>query len=191
MVERCDGNPFYAEQSVRLLSDTEMDSQVPESVQAVIAARLDALPAGQKALLADAAVVGSVFWDGVLAVMDSRDAREVDDMLSGLLERQLIRRIRESSMGDEREFAFVHALAREVAYRQLPRVARARRHDAVARWIETKAGGHPEDLADVLAHHFATALGLARAAGESDLAATASRAHHAFSYAGRRSCLQP
>ena len=170
VVARCDGNPFYAEQSVRLLSDTEMDSQVPESVQAVIAARLDALPAEQKALLADAAVVGSVFWDGALAVMDSRDARDVDDMLSGLLERQLIRRIRESSMGGEREFAFVHALAREVAYRQLPRVARARRHDAVARWIEAKAGGRPEDLADVLAHHYATALGLARAAGESDLA---------------------
>jgi class 3 adenylate cyclase/tetratricopeptide (TPR) repeat protein len=171
VVERCDGNPFYAEQSVRLLSDTEMDMQVPDSVHAVIAARLDALPPDQKALLADAAVVGSVFWDGVLTVMDSRDPEHVDDMLSALLERQLIRRIRESSMGDEREYAFVHALAREVAYRQLPRAARARRHDAVARWIERKAGGHPEDLADVLAHHFATALDLARAAGESDLAA--------------------
>ena len=118
----CDGNPFFAEQSVRLLSDTEMDSQVPESVQAVIAARLDALPLEQKALLADAAVVGSVFWDGVLTAMDSRDPRGVDGMLGGLLERKLIGRIRESSMGGEREFAFVHALAREVAYRQLPRV---------------------------------------------------------------------
>ena len=171
VVERCDGNPFYAEQSVRLLSDTEMDGQVPESVYAVIAARLDALPVEQKALLSDAAVVGSVFWDGVLTAMDSRDSREVGDMLSGLLERQLIRRIHESSMGGEREFAFVHALARDVAYRQLPRVARARRHAAVAHWLEAKAGGHPEDLADVLAHHFATALGLARAAGAGVLAA--------------------
>ncbi len=171
VVERCDGNPFYAEQSVRLLSDTEMGVQVPDSVHAVIAARLDALPPDQKALLADAAVVGSVFWDGVLTAMDSRDPHDVDDMLSALLESQLIRRIREPSMGDEHEYAFVHALAREVAYRQLPRVARARRHGAVARWIETKAGGRPEDLADVLAHHFATALGLARAAGEKDLAA--------------------
>jgi class 3 adenylate cyclase/tetratricopeptide (TPR) repeat protein len=170
VVERCDGNPFYAEQSVRLLSDAETDVQVPDSVQAVIAARLDTLPAEQKALLADAAVVGSVFWDGVLSAMDSRDQQEVDDMLSSLLERQLIRRIRESSMGDEREFAFVHALAREVAYRQLPRAARARRHSAVARWLEVKAEGHPEDLAEVLAHHFATALDLARAAGENDLA---------------------
>ncbi len=171
VVERCDGNPFYAEQSVRLLSDTEMDAQVPDSVQAVIAARLDALPADQKNLLGDAAVVGTVFWDGVLAAMGAREPDEVDGMLSGLLERQLIRRIHESSMGDVREYAFVHALARDVAYRQLPRAARARRHGAVARWLEAKAEGHPEDIAELLAHHFATALDLARAAGEGDLAA--------------------
>ena len=130
-----------------------------------------ALPADQKTLLGDAAVVGSVFWDGVLVAMGAREPDEVDGMLSGLLERQLIRRIRESSMEGEREFAFVHALARDVAYRQLPRAARARRHGAVARWLEAKAEGHPEDLAEVLAHHFATALDLAQAAGESELAA--------------------
>jgi len=103
--------------------------------------------------------------------MGSRDSHEVDGMLSGLLERHLIRRIHESSMGGEREYAFVHALARDVAYRQLPRAARARRHGAVGRWLEAKAEGHPEDLAEVLAHHFATAFDLARAAGDSDLAA--------------------
>ena len=171
VVERCDGNPFYAEQSVRLLSDTVMDAQVPDSVQAVIAARLDALPADQKALLGDAAVVGSVFWDGVLTAMGARDPDEVDGMLSGLLERDLIRRIHESSMGDVREYAFVHALARDVAYQQLPRAARARRHGAVARWLEARAEGRLEDLVEVLAYHFATALDLARAAGENDLAA--------------------
>ena len=171
VVERCDGNPFFAEQSVRLLSDLAVGAALPESVQAVIAARLDTLPTEEKVLLADAAVVGSVFWDGVLAAMGSRDSSEVDATLSGLLERQLVRRIRESSMQGEREFAFVHALAREVAYRQLPRAARARRHGAVARWLEAKAEGHPEDIAELLAHHFATALDLARAAGEDELVA--------------------
>ncbi len=170
VVKRCDGNPFYAEQSARLLSDAEMEVPLPDSVHAVIAARLDALPPEQKGFLADAAVVGSVFWDGVLTAMDSRDSRQVDGMLSGLLERRLIRRMRESSMEGEREFAFVHALAREVAYRQLPRAARAQRHSAVARWLEVKAKGHPEELSEVLAHHYVTALELARAAGERDLA---------------------
>jgi class 3 adenylate cyclase/tetratricopeptide (TPR) repeat protein len=170
VVERCDGNPFYAEQSVRLLSDLDAGAALPESVQAVIAARLDTLPVEEKALLADAAVVGSVFWDGVLGAMGERDSREVDARLSGLLDRQLIRRIRNSSMEGEREFAFVHALAREVAYRQLPRAVRARRHSAVAHWLEAKVEGHPEDIAEVLAHHFATAFELARAAGEDELA---------------------
>ena len=71
----------------------------------------------------------------------------------------------------ERAFAFVHALAREVACRKLPRAVRARRHDAVARWLEAKAQGHPEDLVEFLAHHYATALDLARAARESGLTA--------------------
>ncbi|MBN2204187.1 MAG: AAA family ATPase, partial [Thermoleophilia bacterium] len=170
VAERCGGNPFYAEQSVRLLGDTAPEAPLPDSVQAVIAARLDALPAEQKALLADAAVVGSVFWDGVLTTMGPRDPRQLGDLLSGLLARQLIRRLRASTMAGEREFAFVHALAREVAYRQLPRVARARRHAAVATWLEKKAGDRADDSAEVLAHHYATAHDLALAAGESDLA---------------------
>ena len=170
VVALCDGNPFYAEQSVRLLRDATRDLPLPNSVQAVIAARLDGLPADQKALLCDASVVGSVFWDGALVAMGAREAPEVEGMLSGLLERHLVRRIRGSSMEGEQQFAFVHALAREVAYRQLPRGARARRHAAVARWLESKAEGHPMDLAELLAHHFATAYELASAAGEGDLA---------------------
>ena len=170
VVERCDGNPFYAEQSARLLTDASRETPLPGSVQAVIAARLDVLPMEQKALLGDAAVVGSVFWDGVLAAMGGHEPQELQGMLSDLLERQLIRRIRESSMADEREFAFVHALAREVAYRQLPRTARARRHADAASWLEAKAAGQPEDFAALIAHHFATALELARAAGRGDLA---------------------
>ena len=73
VVGRCDGNPFYAEQSARLLADSEPDASLPDSVQAVIAARLDTLPADQKALLGDAAVVGSVFWDGAVAAMGRRE----------------------------------------------------------------------------------------------------------------------
>jgi class 3 adenylate cyclase/tetratricopeptide (TPR) repeat protein len=171
VVRRCDGNPFYAEQSVRLLSDTTLDALLPDSVQAVIAARLDTLPAEQKTLLGDAAVVGSVFWDGAVAALEAREPPDLDDTLSALLERKLIRRIRESSMEGEREFAFVHALARDVAYAQLPRTSRAVRHVAAAAWLESKARGRVEDLADVLAYHYATALELARAAAQTEQAA--------------------
>jgi hypothetical protein len=120
--------------------------------------------------MGDAAVVGSVFWAGALSTMGASEPRELEDSLSGLLERQLIRRIRESSLEGEREFAFVHALAREVAYGQLPRGARARKHAAVASWLEAIAGTRLEDLAEVIAHHCVTALELARATRQDELA---------------------
>ena len=72
MAGRCEGNPFYAEQSAHLLTDTSLDTRLPDSVQAVIGARLDTLPADQKALISDAAAVGSVFWDGALVAMGGR-----------------------------------------------------------------------------------------------------------------------
>ena len=131
---RCDGNPFYAEQSARLMEDATAHLALPDSVQAVIAARLDALPVAQKALLADAAVVGAVFWDGACRRCASARPQDLAALLSGLLEHRLVRSVRASSMEGEHEYEFAHALAREVAYQQLPRSARARRHHAVAEW---------------------------------------------------------
>ena len=69
-------------------------------------------------------------------------------------------------MADETEYAFWHVLVRDVAYAALPRAARASRHVAAAGWIEERAGDRVEDLADVLAHHYSTALDLARAVGD-------------------------
>jgi hypothetical protein len=80
--------------------------------------------------------------------------------------REFIRIAPRSSMAGETEYAFWHVLVREVAYRALPRSARASRHLAVSRWIEARAGDRVEDVADVLAHHYSTALDLARAVGD-------------------------
>ena len=170
IVTSCEGNPFFAEQSARLVADQVRWAPVPASVQAVLAARLDALPPGQKALLGDAAVVGSVFWDGAIAELGRRDPAEVDADLQGLIGKHLVRRVRRSSMVGENEYTFAHALAREVAYQSLPRAARAARHKDVAAWVEGKAGDRVEDLAEILAHHYATALDLAQAAGDDALA---------------------
>jgi class 3 adenylate cyclase/tetratricopeptide (TPR) repeat protein len=170
IVASCEGNPFFAEQSARLVADQVRQAPVPASVQAVLAARLDALPPAHKAMLSDAAVVGSVFWDGVVVEVGHRDAVEVDAALQDLIGKHLVRRVRHSSMLGENEFAFAHALAREVAYQELPRAVRATRHKDVAEWVESKAGDRVEDLAEILAHHYATALDLARAAGDDELA---------------------
>ncbi len=182
VLDRAGGNPLYAEEFVRLLKDHELlvrkgpswelredaDIALPDSVQALIAARLDTLSADTKSLLADAAVIGKVFWAGALAEMGGHDVGEVTETLRELSRKELVRPSRHSSLEGEAEYAFWHVLARDVAYGQLSRSSRAARHVAAARWIESKAPQRVEDLADVLAHHYVTALDLARAGGLED-----------------------
>ena len=168
LLERAGGNPLYAEEFVRLLTDRDDlggRTDVPESVQALIAARLDTLTPERKSLLQDAAVMGKVFWAGTLVEMGGRDPREVELALHELARKELVRPSRTSSMAGEAEYGFWHALVRDVSYSQIPRAGRSTRHQAVAAWLEDKAGGRVEDLADVLAHHYLTALELTEAAG--------------------------
>jgi len=170
LAARCEGNPFFAEQSARLLADAGGEL-LPDSVQAVIAARLDALSPQHKRLLADAAVVGSVFWDGPIAAMTGLAEKDVDAGLAVLVERHLVRRIRESSIEGLTEYAFVHALARDVAYQQLTRGSRARGHAAFANWLEAQASSGSTEPSELLVHHYSTALGLAEAIGDQVLEA--------------------
>jgi class 3 adenylate cyclase/tetratricopeptide (TPR) repeat protein len=169
LLERAGGNPLYAEEFVRLLSDRgELGAaaEVPDSVHALIAARLDTLAAERKSLLQDAAVLGKVFWAGAVAEMGERDLRDVEFALHELSRKELVRPDRVSSMEGEAEYGFWHLLVRDVCYAQIPRAARAARHRSAAAWIERKAGERAEDLADVLAHHYLSALELSRAVGQ-------------------------
>lgn len=184
ILDRAGGNPLYAEEFVRLLKDTNLlvkkgsnwelregaEAPFPDSVHALIAARLDRLPTNTKSMLADAAVVGKVFWAGAVAHMGERDLAGVTATLSELSRKELVRPARRSSIEGEAEYAFWHVLARDVAYGQIPRATRASRHVAAARWIESTAPERVEDLADVLAYHYTTALELARAAGQAERA---------------------
>jgi class 3 adenylate cyclase/tetratricopeptide (TPR) repeat protein len=185
LLDRAGGNPLYAEEFVRLLSDRNLlgdsldELLLPDSVQALIAARLDTLSAERKSLLQDAAVIGNVFWAGALASMGERDPRDVEIALHELARKELVRPARTSSMHGEQEFGFWHLLVRDVCYAQIPRSSRAARHGTAAAWIERQAGDRVEDLSDVLAHHYTQALELARAAGQErdirDLEAAARR----------------
>jgi class 3 adenylate cyclase/tetratricopeptide (TPR) repeat protein len=180
LLERAGGNPLYAEEFVRMATErgTE-DVELPESVQGIIAARLDALPAEDKALLQHAAVVGKVFWAGALG----GDRYEIEERLHALERRELVRRERRSSVAGESEYAFRHVLVRDVAYGTLPRAARAEQHRLAAEWIESL--GRPDDHADLLAHHYLSALELARAAGV-DAGVLTSSAASALQRAGER-----
>ena len=173
VLERAGGNPLYAEEFVRLLADRDLgagEAELPEGLQALIAARLDTLSPERKSLLQDAAVLGKVFWVGALAEIGGRDQAELELALHELARKELVRPARVSSMEGESEYSFWHLLVRDVAYGQIPRAERARRHRAAAAWIERKAGERVEDLAEVLAHHYLQALELAEAAGDTEQA---------------------
>jgi class 3 adenylate cyclase len=173
ILERAGGNPLYAEEFVRLVADRGLapdETMLPESVQALIAARLDTLSSERKSLLQDAAVLGKVFWAGALAEVSGQDEGQVEVALHELALKELVRPVRTSSMEGDSEYSFWHLLVRDVAYGQIPRAERARRHRAAAAWIERKGGERVEDLAEVLAHHYVQALQLSEAAGDAEQA---------------------
>jgi class 3 adenylate cyclase/tetratricopeptide (TPR) repeat protein len=164
LLERAGGNPLYAEQFADLYVERGSADELalPETLQGIIAARLDGLPQREKDLLQEAAVVGKVFWAGGLR----RPAEEAAQTLHSLERKGFVRRQRRSSVEGEIEFAFAHALVRDVAYGQIPRNERAEKHRRFAGWIESL--GRIEDHAEMLAYHYGTALGLTRAAGADD-----------------------
>jgi class 3 adenylate cyclase len=164
LVERCGGNPLYAHEYARLLADRAGESSgeraIPDTVQALIAARIDTLPSARKALLHHAAVVGKVFWAGAAASIGERDVATVRLDLHELCRKELIKRTRISSVPGDEEYAFWHDLVQEVAYGQIPRFERGKLHRRAADWIEHAAADRLADRAELLAHHYRTALDL-------------------------------
>jgi len=162
LLERAGGNPLYAEQFAELYVErgSTDDLALPETLQGIIAARLDGLSLEEKTLLQDASVVGKVFWTGSLRRAEEDSAAP----LHSLDRKGFVRRQRRSSVEGETELAFAHALVRDVAYGQIPRAARAEKHRRVAEWTESL--GRLEDHAEMRAYHWQSAFELAQAAGQ-------------------------
>jgi len=186
LLARAGGNPLYAEQFARLLLETGRHDEVPlpENVQGIIAARLDGLPEAEKQLLQDAAVFGKVFWLGAACAVGGVEQGEGHEQLHSLALKEFVLRERRSSVAGEEEYAFRHLLVRDVAYGQIPRGARAERHERAAAWIEGL--GRTEDHAEMLAHHYLEALRLRRTTGAEESAELAARARTAAHDAGDR-----
>jgi predicted ATPase/DNA-binding SARP family transcriptional activator len=191
LLARTAGNPLYVEQFVRMYAEIGSLEPLPETVRGIIAARLDGLLPEEKALLEDAAVVGEVFWSGAIAPVGQVTRNQAEELLVELERKEFVQRVRRSSVAGESEYVFRHVLLRDVAYAQIPRAARAEKHQRAARWIE--ALGRPADHAELLAHHYTSALDLTRAAGRDDarlaertrlaLRSAGDRAHAVASYA--------
>jgi class 3 adenylate cyclase/tetratricopeptide (TPR) repeat protein len=160
LLERAGGNPLYAEEFARMLVERPAETVVPETVQGMIAARIDTLPPDEKSLLQEAAIVGRVFWLGSLG----RERWTIEERLHSLERKEFIRRELRSSVAGEDEYVFRHALVRDVAYEQIPRSERVDMHRAAAEWIESL--GRPDDHSETLAHHYAAALDFAHVSGQ-------------------------
>jgi class 3 adenylate cyclase len=153
-----EGNPFFLEELAwhvaELGSDPDQALEIPDSVRALLAARIDSLPGAEKAVLQDAAVIGKVFWTTALDATGGRDARTELAMLEN---RGLVVTRPSSQLAGQPELTFRHALIREVAYQSIPRARRARAHAAAAEWIELLAGDRRDEFVELIAHHAAAA----------------------------------
>jgi class 3 adenylate cyclase len=159
VAETAEGNPLFIEELARCIGEQQARGldELPTSIRAIIAARLDALPPKERALLVDASVVGRVFWRGALSEIEDRP--DLSQLLGSLEVRDLVQREAVSRIRGDQQFGFKHGLIHDVAYSTLPRAARRAKHAAVARYLEaaTEVGQSHE----ALAHHW-------REAGEVD-----------------------
>ncbi|MGH2596487.1 MAG: ATP-binding protein [Actinomycetota bacterium] len=151
VVETAEGNPLFIEELVAALGDEAAVGDLPATVRAAIAARIDALPPDARTALLHASVIGQSFWRGVLEGIGPLE--DVDASLEALEGRGLVRRHSQSQVEGDVEFAFKHVLIRDVAYATLPRALRRDLHAATARVIEASVPD-PTELAWVLAHHW-------------------------------------
>ncbi|HEU5033132.1 MAG TPA: AAA family ATPase [Mycobacteriales bacterium] len=142
-----EGNPLFLEQLAATLSERSaaLPASLPTTIRGIVTARLDALPAAERSLLVDAAVVGRVFWRGALT--GSWDEETLTRLLAALESRDLIHREMVPMIEGEQQFAFKHGMIRDVAYETLPRRRRLERHAEVAQFLEEVALSGTEAVA--------------------------------------------
>jgi class 3 adenylate cyclase/tetratricopeptide (TPR) repeat protein len=183
VLAKSEGNPLFVEETIRMLAERPRDGaeRIPDTLQALIAARIDRLPGAERALLQRAAAMGRIFMAGALAQLSPE--LDVSDALDGLLLRDLIVREPRATISGEQAFKFRHVLIREVAYAGLSKMSRAELHRAFAGWLKERAG---DELVEIRAFHLDQA---ARLLAELDGSAPhdlSEEAAEALTHAGRR-----
>jgi class 3 adenylate cyclase/ATP/maltotriose-dependent transcriptional regulator MalT len=149
VLERAEGNPLFLEEIARVLGDDrEALDRIPDTVQALIAARIDLLEPEEKRVLQSAALIGRVFWRGALDRLASD--LDVGCMLDGLLAREFIVPEERSTISGDRAFRFKHVLIRDVAYSGISKAQRAEQHQVFAQWVDERAH---DEFAEIRAHH--------------------------------------
>jgi class 3 adenylate cyclase/tetratricopeptide (TPR) repeat protein len=168
ITEAAEGNPLFVEEILRMLVDEgvlqrddgrwsavgDLSSlSIPPTVNALLDARLEGLPAEERAVLQRASVVGKVFWWGAVSELSPQEEQPiVGTLLQALVRRELIHPDRSSFTGED-AFRFGHILIRDAAYRGVPKEARANLHGQLARWLEFRAGDRVSEYEEILGYH--------------------------------------
>ncbi len=168
IAEFAGGNPLFLEEMLRMLEDDDLlrrqdgrwvasedlgDFRVPESIQALLSARLDRLSQEERLVIRAASVIGKVFWWGAVKELAPEAIRpEVGTALQTLVRKDLIRPERSTFAGED-AFRFHHILIQEAAYRGTPKEVRADLHEAFANWVENVAGDRATELEEVMGYH--------------------------------------
>ena len=185
---RAEGNPLFVEEMVRRLAEEDSASaaELPPTVQALLAARLDSLEPFSRRLLAHASVIGRTFWEGALVAVADAEGGDLPGALRALREKDLVVAGEGSALAGEPEMAFKHALIRDVAYEMLPKAVRAQKHFEVAGFIENRAGERVEEVVSLLAEHYGRAaqLGAELSLAATDLEPYRAKALHYLEAAG-------
>jgi class 3 adenylate cyclase/tetratricopeptide (TPR) repeat protein len=163
LAERSGGNPLFAETIVRRIAEEEdaAAAELPDTVQGLLAARLDALDPAERELVAQASVIGRTFSESALRAVADAAGADLSATLQALREKDLIVLGDRGASDSERELSFKHVLIRDVAYGMLPKAIRARKHAQVAAFLELRAGERGEGIAALLAEHYGQAAALA------------------------------
>ncbi|MGE5274258.1 MAG: AAA family ATPase [Verrucomicrobiota bacterium] len=167
--ERADGIPLYAVETVRMLLDrgllerhgdeyrpvgTIESLDVPETLQALIAARLDGLDPEERQLIGEASVLGKTFTVRGLAALSGATEEAVTPMLAGLVRKEVLALEQDPRSPERGQYGFLQALVQRVAYETLSRHDRKAKHLRAAEYLGTQAGMDPDEIAEVIAAHY-------------------------------------
>jgi predicted ATPase len=199
ILERAEGVPFYAVETVRMLLDRGLlvregdrfvlrghieSLEVPETLHTLIAARLDGLAQPERRLLQDAAVLGKSFTRAALGTLTALPEAEVDQGLASLVRKEFLFPQSDPRSPEHGQYSFVQDLVKKVAYDTLSKKERKARHQAVAAYLQSTFGPEESEYTEVVASHFLEAYRLAP--GAPDAAEMKSRAREALTRAGQR-----
>jgi class 3 adenylate cyclase/tetratricopeptide (TPR) repeat protein len=175
ILARAQGVPLYAVETVRMLLDQDLlqeeggvyrptgpieDLEVPETLQALIAARLDGLSPEERQLVLDASVLGKSFFPGAVAAVGGRDNAEADRILEGLARKEIVRLETDPQSPERGQFTFLQDLMRQVAYGTIGRRDRKDKHLSAATFMRDTWRGDQDEIVEVVASHLLQAFEL-------------------------------